>query len=288
MNVRVLVATADADEILFLRDAFVEIETARHWHGWVQIEVLHAPALDDAIALMTDEPLDAVLLDLDLCGERPAEAFRRVQEARPRTPVTLLIRPEKVHVAVQLMREGAQDFLIANLVDSAPLAHALRTAIERHRLLSSVRAASREDSLTGLLNRTAFFALADRDRQLAEKLGCRWMVVIAELGDSGPTLHAGADQRRDLLLIQTADCLRRLTGPTDLRARIGDLRFGLGIFDSRAERVEAVWSRIHAAVRDGDIAIGAAIFDPARPASLDFLIEQAEQNLAPKAMAMRT
>jgi len=292
MNVRVLVATSSSDEILFLQEVFEDIESGRHWRGWASIRALHATSLDDAIAILTDEPLDAVLLDLRLCGERAIDAFRRLQAPAPHTPVIFIVRPEETEVAVRLMRESAQDFLIAHEVDAIPLAHALGNAMERHRLLSAARAGCREDALTGLLNGTAFLALADRDRRLAEKLGCRWMVVIAEPHDGGTpmqlSIHAAAEQRRDLLLIQTADGLRRLAGPTDLLARIGDLRFGLGIFDSSTESLEAAWSRIHSAAREDHIAIGAAIFDARHPAPLELLIEQAELDLTPKAMAMRT
>lgn len=293
MNVRVLIATSSSDEILFLQEVLEEVEYGRRWRGWTGIQPLEAASLDDAIAILSGKPVDAVLLDLSLCGERPIDAFRRLQASAPRTPVILIVGPEEIEVAVRLLREGAQDFLIAHEVDAIPLAHALGNAMERHRLLSAARAGSREDALTGVLNGTAFLALADRDRRLAEKLGCRWMVMLAEPREDGSPIpvsiqHQAAEQRRDLLLIQTADALRLLAGPTDLLARIGDLRFGLGIFDSPTESVEAAWSRIHSAAREDRISIGAAIFDARHPASLELLIEQAAQDLAPKAMAVRT
>jgi len=185
--------------------------------------------------------------------------------------------------------------MIARSVDAAPLAHALGTAIERQRLLSGARAACMEDPFTGLLNRTAFLALADRDRKLAEKLGCRWMIVMAEPSDFGASLPAVSRDKenitaegRDLLLIETAERLRRFAGPTDLLARVGDCRFGLGIFDTAAETLELAWSRIHSTARESRIAIGAAIFDFSHPAPLEALIEQAEMDLTPKAMAVRT
>jgi GGDEF domain-containing protein len=144
-----------------------------------------------------------------------------------------------------------------------------------------------EDPLTGLLNRTAFLALADRDRRLAEKFGCRWMVVMAEPRESGRTTREPLD-RQDLLLIETAEWLRRLAGPTDVVARVGDFRFGLGVFDAAGESVEAAWSRIHTSARESRIAIGAAIFDAGRPLPLEMLMKQAELDLTPKAMAVRT
>jgi FixJ family two-component response regulator len=254
-----------------------------------------AMTLDSAVALLTDEPVDAVVLDVELCGARAADAFRRLQDAAPRTPVILFAAQEDADVAARLLREGAQDFLIAQSVDAAPLAHALGTAIERQRLLSGARAACMEDPLTRLLNRAAFLALADRDRKLAQKLGCRWMVVMAEPNDLDPSMRAAflsrenvIAERRDLLLIETAERMRRFTGATDLLARVGDFRFALGIFDTPSETLETAWSRIHSTASEHRIAIGTAIFDFAHPSSLEALIEQAEMDLTPKVMAVRT
>lgn len=292
MNVRVLVATSSSDEILFLQEVLEDIQTGRYWRGWVSIQMLMSMSLNDAIAILRSEPVDAVILSLALCGDRPIEAFLRLQAAGSHTPVILISDQEDSQAAVRLLREGAQDFLNARSLDALPLAHALGSAIERQRLLSGARAGCREDPFTGLPNRTAFLAAADRDRRLAEKLGCRWMVIMAEPEKlAASTLHHQDEltaERRDLLLIETAEQMRRFAGPTDLLARVGDLRFGLGIFDTPAESVESAWTRIHSTGQENRITIGAAMFDFAHPASLEALIEQAEMDLTPKAAAVRT
>src|SRR5207249_4136275 len=79
-------------------------------------------------------------------------------------------------MATRLVRDGVQDFLLKKQVDCAPLAHAIRNAVERHRQLTAARAAAMTDSLTGLLNRSSFLTFGDRDRKLAERLGRRLMV----------------------------------------------------------------------------------------------------------------
>ena len=74
---------------------------------------------------------------------------------------------------------------------------------------------------------------------------------------------------------------------TDLLARIGQTRFALAVFDTDTESVEEAWSRLHAAAPEHRIRVGAAIFDPERPASLDTLLDQAALDLAPAALSMR-
>jgi GGDEF domain-containing protein len=173
-------------------------------------------------------------------------------------------------------------------VDCAPLAHAMRNAIERHRLLTALRAGSTHDTLTGLLNRGGFLTYADRDRKLAERLGRRLMVMVAEPGNPGQTVTAYGQQRRDLSLVEAADHLRSLASPADLLARIECSRFGMTIFDTEVESVEAARVRIRAALLQDDIQIGSAVFSADHPSTLDSLLGQAANDLSPKALAVRS
>jgi diguanylate cyclase (GGDEF)-like protein len=288
MTLRVLLVESDADDTLFLQEALTEIEAGRYWSNWIHIETRYADTWAKAGAILANEPLDLLLLDLNLADTQGADTFRRAQAAASQIPVILLTCAEHAELAARLVREGAQDFLIKKQIDCAPMAHAMRNAIERHRLLAATRAASMMDSLTGLPNRGGFLTFADRDRKLAERLGRRLMVLVAEPRNLSAITAAYGDQRRDLTLIEAADHLRGLIGPADLVARITETRFALTIFDTDVESVEAAWARFHLTTAAHRIGIGAAIFDAAHPASLEALIDQAESDLAPAAFAMRT
>ena len=288
MSLRVLLVESDAEDVLFLQEALAEIEGGRYWSNWVRIEMLHADTWAKAGAMLANEDLDLLLLDLNLADTRGAETFRRAKAAASQVPVILLTCAEDAEVAARLVRDGAQDFLIKKQIDCAPLAHAMRNAIERHRLLSATRAASTIDSLTGLPNRGSFLTFADRDRKLAERLGRRLMVLVAEPKNLGAITAAYGDQRRDLTFIEAADHLRGLVGPADLLARITETHFALTIFDTDVEPVEAAWARFHSLAGAHRIGIGAAIFDAAHPASIDVLLDQAESDLAPATFAVRT
>jgi diguanylate cyclase (GGDEF)-like protein len=187
-----------------------------------------------------------------------------------------------------LIREGAQDFLIKKQVDCAPLAHAIRLAIERHRLLAAARAGAITDPLTGLPNRSAFITFADRDRKLAERLGRRMMLVIAEPRNLTQLVNVFGEQRRDLALVETADHLLGISGPTDLIARIGETRFGMAIFETGLETLEAAWGRLHAATEAHRIMMGVAMFDPETPVSLEVLLEQASMDMTPNVLFARS
>ncbi|HML18546.1 MAG TPA: diguanylate cyclase [Bryobacteraceae bacterium] len=286
MNVRVLLVESEPQDALFLRDVLVEIESGRYWNKWVHIETLHASSWTEASLILANEPIDLILLDPDLSDSHGVATFRRVQAVAEHIPLVLLLGPEDTAMGVRMVREGAQDFLIKRQIDCAPLAHAMHNAMERHRLISAARAASATDSLTGLPNRGGFLTFADRDRKLAERLGRRLMIVVAEPRSLDEVASAFGEQRRDLALVETADHLRSLAGPTDLVGRIGAGRFGMAIFETDVETLEEAWARIHTAGESHRIRIGAAIFNVDRPVSLDVLLNQAAGDLAPNAMAM--
>jgi DNA-binding NarL/FixJ family response regulator len=264
-----------------LRDVLTELDGARCWSDWVHLEASHAATWADTEAILATEAVDILLLDPDLRDSQGAETFRRVQAAAPHVPVILLVEPSATSLAERMVREGAQDFLVKQDVDCAPLARAIRNALERHRLLAAIRATSMTDRLTGLLTPPAFLTLAARDRLLAEQLSRRMMIVVAE-----PAAHDDATQARqglDLALVEAADGLRGWAGPAALVARLSHSQFGLAVFDTEAESVEEVRARLTAATNEGKIAFGAAVFDPQHPVSLDALLEQAALSLRPKA-----
>jgi len=287
MTLRVLLVESDADDVLFLQEALTEIEGGRYWSNWIHIETLHADSWAKAATILANEALDLLLLDLNLADTQGAETYRRAQATASQVPVILLTCAEDAEVAARLIRDGAQDYLIKKQIDCAPMAHAMRNAIERHRLLLATQAASMIDSLTSLPNRGAFLTFADRDRKLAERLDRRLMVLVAEPKNLSAITAAYGDQRRDLALIETADHLRGLAGPADLVARITETHFALTVFDTDVEPVEAAWARFHSTAGAHRIGIGAAIFDATHPASLEVLIDQAESDLAPAALTVR-
>jgi GGDEF domain-containing protein len=292
MNLRILLVESQPEEVVILQDVLREIEDEGWLREWAHLELLHASTCaeaEHALAGRTGSP-NVLLLNPDLSDGQGAGTFRRLQAAAPDVPMILLVNASDQSMAVTLVREGAQDFLIQKQVDCAPLSHALRNAVARHRLLAAARAAALSDFLTGLPNRTSFLAFADRDRKLAERLDRRWMVLIAEprnLARIAPLCSDGhtdayAQQRRDLELVEAADYLRSIASPVDTLARIGARRFAITIFDSEPETLEEAWMRIRTAASRHRLEVGASIFDRNRALlTLDAMLEQAEQDLAP-------
>ena len=63
-------------------------------------------------------------------------------------------------LANRLLREGAQDVVVKAELECAPLARAIRYAIERQRRVSAAQVSAIVDPLTGVLTRAAFLKVA--------------------------------------------------------------------------------------------------------------------------------
>jgi signal transduction histidine kinase len=80
------------------------------------------------------EPRDIVLLDLGLPDSAGLATFAKVHAAHPRLPIIVLTGNEDTAMAVEAVREGAQDYISKNQLNSKLLCTAIRYAIERQKI----------------------------------------------------------------------------------------------------------------------------------------------------------
>jgi CheY-like chemotaxis protein len=101
-------------------------------------EVHHAGLLSEALALLEGGPIDVVLLDLHMPDSRGLETLVRVRHRAPTVPVVVLTGLADQDLAVQAVREGAQDYLVKGEVPLDLITRSVRYAIERQRAEEAV------------------------------------------------------------------------------------------------------------------------------------------------------
>lgn len=123
------------------------------------LELRHVDSLGRGLEALAAGGVDLVLLDLTLPDSTGFETFTRIQAQAPGTPVIVLTGMDDRDLAIRMVHEGAQDYLVKSLVNYTMLARSIRYSIERKqsllekdRLIEQLRdALAKVKTLTGLL-----------------------------------------------------------------------------------------------------------------------------------------
>src|SRR5215813_10471145 len=102
------------------------------------VDIACVNRLSDGLQAMNEVKPSVVLLDLNLPDSRGAETFRKVLNKVPDVPVVVLSGQDDEELAVKAVHQGVQDYLVKGAFDSKQLSRALRYAIERQGLLTSL------------------------------------------------------------------------------------------------------------------------------------------------------
>lgn len=95
------------------------------------VEFHHAESLEEGMAVATDQTLDLLLLDLGLSESEGTETYRRAHDKLPHLPVVVLTNLDDDQAAVELLNQGAQDYLNKQSLNEKNLIRAVRYAVER-------------------------------------------------------------------------------------------------------------------------------------------------------------
>lgn len=83
------------------------------------------------MAYLEDNDVEAILLDLGLPDSQGLDTFLRLHERCPQIPAIILTGMKDNGLAITAVKQGAQDYLVKEQVNSELLARAARYAIER-------------------------------------------------------------------------------------------------------------------------------------------------------------
>ena len=96
-----------------------------------QFSVASEGTLSAGIARIADRVPDIVLLDLSLPDSAGVDTFRRMNAAAPAVPIVILSGAADVTSSIEMVQEGAQDYLVKGHVDTHLLLRSIQYAIER-------------------------------------------------------------------------------------------------------------------------------------------------------------
>lgn len=99
------------------------------------IEIVHANNLARGLEALARGGIAIVLLDLTLPDSSGYETFVTLAQKAPAMPIIVLTGQNDMELAIQIVHDGAQDYLIKSLVHYTMLARSIRYSIERKQAL---------------------------------------------------------------------------------------------------------------------------------------------------------
>lgn len=96
-----------------------------------RFDLVKAADLDEGLDKLSRGDTDIILLDLALPDCEGHETFERAHSQAPGTPIIVLTSRDDEELAVTMLKEGAQDYLVKGHFDAELLKRAIRYSIER-------------------------------------------------------------------------------------------------------------------------------------------------------------
>jgi diguanylate cyclase (GGDEF)-like protein len=183
---------------------------------------------DEAIWPLESCCYDLVFLDYHLDGRNSIELLRRSAAQEERTMPVIMLADHEDHLDdLEVIRQGAADYLSKQELNVSILKRSVRYAIERKKIEQRLLTLSHYDPLTGLANRNLFYLkLTDGIIQSlrGNKLLALFFLDLDHFKEINDTLGHPAGDR---LLQDVSTRLRKTTRASDTVARLGGDEFAI-------------------------------------------------------------
>ncbi len=149
-TINILLLEDNPGDARLIRELFRDIEG----HS---VEIINAESLTQAFDRLKEGSIHVALVDLSLPDSHGLETFRKLAEKHPALPQVLLTGLNDQEIAIQAVREGAQDYLVKGKVDGQVLIRSIDYAMERKRIQAELEAVNAQvqknaDNLHSILN----------------------------------------------------------------------------------------------------------------------------------------
>ena len=124
-------------EATLVEEMLVDDETA-------SFEVIHASRLSSGLERLAVDDIDVILLDLYLPDSQGLETCAQMMDQAPALPIIVLSNLDDRALAVEAVRQGAQDYLVKDRLSSDLLTRAIKYAIERKQIEEALRRRTKE------------------------------------------------------------------------------------------------------------------------------------------------
>ena len=232
-----------------LGDAFL-IKNLLSVNNVLQFKLTHVENLAEAITYSREQSFDLALLDLWVPDSQGIETLLTMIEQTTISAILILTAIEDEELAIQAVKQGAQDYLVKSQVNRELLTRSIRYAIERANLLEKLRQKEKhlnksnqelaqqnkklkyllniatKDRLTNLANRYSFEELLEREWKYAVRNSTPFSVIMIDIDYFKLFNDTYGHLQGDDCLRKVAQVIEKeLKRPKDLAVRYGGEEF---------------------------------------------------------------
>jgi diguanylate cyclase (GGDEF)-like protein len=273
-NSSILIIDNDADLLKLLKD----------WFASTQYTCSTAPDGKAALELISKTPFHLMLVDIVMPGMNGLELTEKAKKIRPHMPVIIMTRFIDEFSYDEALEAGASDFIKKPFTFNE-----LMMRIQHVKFQERLRKLAVSDELTGLYNQRGFYALAEQQLNMSDRLKKGIFMLYADLDNLKQINDTLGHQAGDSALKETAEIFKETFRRSDVIARIGGDEFAImPIGTSRADaRISTI--RLQRNLQSYNarknrnytlsVSGGISYYNPESPCSIDELLIQADRSM---------
>lgn len=219
--------------------------------------------LQSACTRIIQGGIDVIIADLSLPDSDRQSTLKTLQAQAPNIPIVALTGHDDTNFELDMVRKGAQDYLLKDQVTRHLLIRVVLHAIERQRLKkeNETLAAQMEklallDPLTELFNRRGLQRVLSREIAWARRAGLSLLAMLLDLDNFKQINETFGYTTGDEVLVQVTQRLAHALRATDYIARVGGDEFIILLPQTSLADGLAVAERARSAVSNQPIAVG--------------------------------
>src|SRR5512139_3988968 len=113
----------------------------------ISFSLIHVSSLKETLLLCVEREFDVILLDLGLPDSLGLETLRKIQVFNIKSPVVVMTGLDNEDIALESLREGAQDYLVKSRLTPDTIVHGIKYGIVRKKIQGLLRKNARQFSL---------------------------------------------------------------------------------------------------------------------------------------------
>jgi len=217
-KIKVLLIEDEVADSVLLKEMLNNAQPGKHI-------VTAAYTAKEGMVLLQENDFDIVVADINLSDTDELDIITYIQSVNEKMPIVVLSEQKNEDLISQIVKMGAQDYLIKGQGDGHLVSKVIDYSIERKKDIHELSHLANYDSLTGLANRLLFRERLDRALIRADRSKSLVALFVIDLDRFKNVNESLGHDAGDKLLIKVATRLQECMREGDTIARLGGDEF---------------------------------------------------------------